>query len=158
MSTINKPPFDPVTGRPLLMPAEPMLNEVAPQMDVGGAINRAASKASDPTSPSFNPYLAQKELEAVGKAMSSSSDAADRRLKESQGIYEPTPEDAKYKVGGTAGGIDAESWIKRQQKLPSGPRGYSADRNIDDFVDHADRSEYVGTHIHGSTHRSKSWR
>ena len=136
MSTINKPPFDPVTGRPLLMPAEPMLNEVAPQMDVGGAINRAASKASDPTSPSFNPYMAQKELEAVGKAMSSSSDAADRRLKESQGIYEPTPEDAKYKVGGTAGGIDAESWIKRQQKLPSGPRGYSADRNIDDFVDH----------------------
>jgi hypothetical protein len=136
MSTINKPPFDPVTGRPLLMPAEPMLNEVAPQMDVGGAINRAASRASDPTSPSFNPYMAQKELEAVSKAISSSSDAADRRLKESQGIYEPTPEDAKYKVGGTAGGIDAESWIKRQQKLPSGPRGYSSDRNIDDFVDH----------------------
>ena len=136
MSTINKPPFDPITGRPLLMPAEPMLNEVAPQMDVGGAINRAASRASDPTSPSFNPYMAQKELEAVGTAMSSSSDAADRRLKESQGIYEPTPEDAKYKVGGTAGGIDAESWIKRQQKLPSGPRGYSADRNIDDFVDY----------------------
>ena len=51
MSTFNQD-IDPITGRPRIAPAEPLLDEAAPQMSFGEAAQSAASMSQDPTSES----------------------------------------------------------------------------------------------------------
>jgi len=133
MSTINKPPVDPLTGRPILAP-EQALNEVPqPQVDVYGTMRQASEQALDPTASTFNPYAAQETLDVLGEQMGKSSEAADRKLRESQGIYEPLPEDEGYKPGGTARGIDVSAWVDSQKAVKRND-AYQRNRNIDDFI------------------------
>lgn len=118
MTTMN-PNADPLTGRQRLMPAEPMLDEVAPPIDVGATIESAQQRSMDPTSDMFDPTAAMEDLDVAAQEMDRRRSAdAQKWLDESQGIFPERKQDRMR--GGTATGIDLDEWIEGAKRRGAG--------------------------------------